>query len=207
MKMDASQIKTKLREKICWLDLKPDAVLNISELAEELEVSRTPIKESLIFLQAEGWVLRNTKGFVVTPLSLQLIREMTEIRSSMEVQSNVWAMQRMTDDELKILDYISHKISRFDLKHGKKEMARLDLSLHITLFKATKNDQLAQILERNLMHITRFWLSVPIDINPDHFFIGADEIIQAVKSKDEERLRTVSIDHIKGSATDIISFP
>jgi DNA-binding GntR family transcriptional regulator len=43
-----------LKEKIIWLELMPETTINLSELAESFEVSRTPIKEALILLQAQG---------------------------------------------------------------------------------------------------------------------------------------------------------
>ena len=55
--MEPSKIYELVREEIIWLGLMPESILNLSELAESFEVSRTPIKEALIFLQADGWVL------------------------------------------------------------------------------------------------------------------------------------------------------
>ena len=82
--MEPNRIYEKLREKIIWLELKPESVLNLSELADTFGVSRTPIKEVLIFLQAEGWVLRHGTHFMVTPLSLDRIKEINEIRQQVE---------------------------------------------------------------------------------------------------------------------------
>ena len=93
--MEPDKIYEVLKEKIIWLDLMPESYLNLSELAGSFGVSRTPIKEALILLQSEGWVMRHGSHFSVTPLSLSRIKENTEIRSVMEVQANIWAMERM----------------------------------------------------------------------------------------------------------------
>ena len=59
------QIYDALKEKIIWLELAPESPLNLSELADAFEVSRTPVKEALIYLQAQGWVLRQGSHFLV----------------------------------------------------------------------------------------------------------------------------------------------
>lgn len=87
--MESEKIYELLKEKIIWLDLMPESVLNLSDLARSFGVSRTPIKEVLILLQGEGWVLRQGSHFMVTPLSLDRIRGTAEIRSVMEIQGNI----------------------------------------------------------------------------------------------------------------------
>ena len=148
--MESREIYRLLREKIIWLDLKPESVLNLSELAESFGVSRTPIKECLVLLEAEGWVLRHGSHFLVTPLSLNRVKELTEIRSVMEIQANIWAMQRMTPEERIALDELEEQILRLDDTSSNKQMVELDIKFHRTVYRASKNSQLAQLLERLL---------------------------------------------------------
>ena len=108
--METNKVFKVLRQKIVDLDLMPESVLNLSELAEMFNVSRTPIKEALIFLQAEGLVIRHGSHFMVTPLSLDRIREITEIRSVLEVQAHIWAMNRITKSELEELEDLNKEI-------------------------------------------------------------------------------------------------
>jgi DNA-binding GntR family transcriptional regulator len=197
--MDPSKIHELVREKIIWLDLKPESILNLSELAESFEVSRTPIKEALILLQADGWVLHQGSHFMVTPLSLDRIRETAEIRLVMEVQANIWAMNRITFEELAVLGELKKKILQVDDTSSNKKMIELDVSFHRNLFKAAKNSQLAQLLERILSHYLRFWLFVSREIEPQSFFAETREIIRAIVAKDEVKLRVASIEHIKRS--------
>ena len=50
--MGPEKIYELVKEKIIWMDLMPESILNLSELARSFGVSRTPIKEALIYLQA-----------------------------------------------------------------------------------------------------------------------------------------------------------
>jgi len=202
--MEPNKIYEALKEKIIWLDLIPESYLNLSELAESFGVSRTPIKEVLILLQAEGWVLRHGSHFMVTPLSLVRIKEITEIRNIMEVQANIWAMNRITSEELYYLDELKKEILEIGDAPSNKLLVEIDVKFHRTLFQATKNSQLAQMLERLLIHYLRFWLSIPREIEPRSFFAETLEIIQAVEAKDDVRLRATSAAHIKNSVDEIM---
>jgi len=203
--MEPEKIYELLKEKIIWLDLMPESVLNLSELARSFGVSRTPIKEALIYLQAEGWVLRNGPHFLVTPLSLDRIKGTAEIRSIMEIQANIWAMDRITPEELGALGELEKEILQLDDTAGNRQMIELDVKFHRMLFQGTKNNQLDQLLERLLSHYLRFWLSIPREIQPQSFFAETLEIIQAIEAKDEARLRAASAAHIKKSVDEIMS--
>jgi DNA-binding GntR family transcriptional regulator len=194
-----------LKEEIIWLDLMPESVLNLTELARSFNVSRTPIKEALIFLQAEGWVLRQGPHFMVTPLSLDRIRGTAEIRSVMEVQANIWAMHRITPEELAALGELGKEIMQLDESASNRQMIELDVKFHQRLFQGTKNSQLAQLLDRLLSHYLRFWLSIPREIGRQSFFAETLEIIRAIEAKDEARLRAASAAHIKKSVDEIMS--
>ena len=202
--MEPNKIYEALKEKIIWLDLIPESYLNLSELAESFGVSRTPIKEVLILLQAEGWVLRHGSHFMVTPLSLVRIKEITEIRNIMEVQANIWAMDRITSEELAVLDEVRKEILEIGDVPSNRQLVEMDVKFHRTLFQATKNSQLAQMLERLLIHYLRFWLSIPRESEPRPFYAETLEIIQAVEAKDDVRLRAASTGHIKKSVDEIM---
>jgi DNA-binding GntR family transcriptional regulator len=203
--MEPEKIYELLKEKIIWLDLMPESVLNLSELAKSFVVSRTPIKEALILLQGEGWVLRQGQHFMVTPLSLDRIRGTAEIRSVMEVQGNIWAMYRITPEELAALGELEKEILQLDDEASNRQMVELDLRFHRRLFQGTKNSQLAQLLERLLSHYLRFWLSIPREIEAQSFFAETLEIIRAIEKKDEARLRAASTAPINKSVDEIMS--
>ena len=202
--MDPKKIYESLREQIVWLDLKPESYLNLTELAESFGVSRTPIKEVLTVLQAEGWVLRNGSHYMVTPLSLGRIKEITEIRTILEIQANIWALDRITAEELSALDELKSRILGIGKESGNRQIVELDVTFHRLLFNATKNTQLVQLLDQLMIHYLRFWLSIPREIEPRSFFSEALEIIRAIKAKDRDALRAASAEHIKKSMDEII---
>jgi DNA-binding GntR family transcriptional regulator len=204
--VETNKVYKVLRQKIVDLDLLPESVLNLSELADMFNVSRTPIKEALIFLQAEGLVIRHGSHFMVTPLSLGRIKEITEIRSVLEVQAHIWAMNRIANSELKELEDLHQEILTVKNEADNRAIVELDYRFHRLMYRAAKNSQLAQFLEKLLRHYSRFWLYIPREVQPKPFFIETLNIIQAVKDKNEAELRMATIAHIRESVEEISSY-
>ncbi|MCG8565906.1 MAG: GntR family transcriptional regulator [Desulfobacterales bacterium] len=202
--MDTTGIYSALREKIIHLELAPESVLNLSDLAREFNVSRTPIKEALISLESEEWIQRQGTHFIITPLSLERIREITEIRMVMEVQANLWAMERITPGELEELTQLARKIDGFDAGASNKKIVDFDFTIHHYIFKAAKNENLARILERILSHYLRFWLSIPRQIDQKVFFVEARELIAAIQARDADAVRECTTRHIRNSVAEIM---
>ncbi|MCG8618074.1 MAG: GntR family transcriptional regulator [Desulfobacterales bacterium] len=202
--MDPDRIYAALRKKIIHLELAPESVLNLSDLAKEFQVSRTPIKEVLISLQAEEWIMRQGSHFIVTPLSLERIREITEIRMVMEVQANLWAMERITPAESRRLNELREQIHTFDANAGNQEIVDFDFDLHHFIFSITKNANLARILERILSHYLRFWLAIPRQIDHKDFFVETLELMDAIDQRDADLIRECTTSHIRNSVAQIM---
>jgi len=85
-------------------DLKPDERINESELAERLGASRTPLREALNRLVAEGLlVYRSRKGFFCRPLQPKLIFDLYEARLAVEKEAVRLACERATADDVAAL--------------------------------------------------------------------------------------------------------
>jgi len=202
--MDPIAIYEDLKEKIIWLDLEPGSTLNLVELAESYGVSRNPVMIALTRLNVEEWVVRQGVHFVVSPLTVDRMREITEIRSVMETQANIWAMNRITPEGMANLAKVRDEINALNADATKKEIVQLDFKFHRLLYRETRNQQLAQLLERLLAHYLRFWLSGPQAIDPETFFNEALEIFEAIETRDEVRLKAATLAHVKISLEKIM---
>jgi DNA-binding GntR family transcriptional regulator len=131
--MDPLEIYEQLKEQIVWLKISPDSTLNQAEVADAFGVSRNPLTIALTRLDAEGWVVRRGSHFVVSPLTLDRMREITEIRSVLESQANLWAMNRITPEGMKGLKLLRGEITNLGRNPRKAEMIRLDFRFHSTL--------------------------------------------------------------------------
>jgi DNA-binding GntR family transcriptional regulator len=202
MQAAPGKIVEMLSEKIIWLELQPNSKLSISELSTETGVSRTPIKEALTNLEANGWVQREEKKFIVAPLTLQLLKEIIEVRSVLEIQAYLWALRRITAKEEKKLSTYKEKIRSLNTESPIKEIMKLDIDIHLFFFKAAKNKYVYSLLERSIYHALRFWLSM--HLKSEGLLEDMDEMIDAVEKRDEEKLKRASLSHIKNWADRII---
>lgn len=202
--MDPIEIYNDLKSKIIWLDLDPGCVLNQLQLAEAYGVSRTPVTIALTRLNAEEWVVRQGSQYTVSPLTLERMREITEIRSVLEMQANIWAMHRIVPEGLAELRDLGCEIENMSESAGKKEIFQLDRKFHNLLYREARNNQLAQMLDHILTNYIRFWLADPHEVERTVFFSEATEIIRAIEAKDEITLRASTAAHIKASLNRIM---
>jgi GntR family transcriptional regulator, rspAB operon transcriptional repressor len=202
--MDPEKIYEDLKERIIWLDLPPDSTMNQVELSQTYGVSRNPLTIALTRLDAEEWVVRHGTHFVVSPLTLDRMREITEIRSVLETQANLWAMHRISIAGLHELKALSNDIKKLSPGASKKEMVQLDFRFHKIIYRETQNHQLAQLLERLLSHYLRFWLAGPQKIKKETLFKDTLEMIRALEQKDEISLLASTAAHIKASLDKIM---
>lgn len=93
-----------LRQAILKGELEPGERLMEIQLAERLGVSRTPIREAIRKLELEGLVLMiPRKGAEVARISENNLRDVLEVRRTLEELAVDLACQRMTEDELEEL--------------------------------------------------------------------------------------------------------
>ena len=93
-----------LRDAIRKGKLKPGERLMESQLAEDLGVSRTPVREAIRKLELEGYVIMMPRrGTYVANLSIRDVNEVFEIRTSLDSLASGLAAERITDEELERL--------------------------------------------------------------------------------------------------------
>lgn len=94
-----------LRQRIMCADLPPGAVIDERTLIDELEIGRTPLRESIVRLEQEGLVVsRGRRGYFVTETSpLDLFRAF-EIRREIECFAAARAAERRTNADMEAFD-------------------------------------------------------------------------------------------------------
>ncbi len=200
--MDSTKIHEILRNKIIHLEMEPEHIINISDLATKFGISRTPVKEALILLQGEGWLLRHGSHFMVTPLTIKRLKDNIEIRLLMEPKAYVWAMRRITEAEQQELWDIERKMHEMSPEEPARSFGELDQRFHETLLRATNNLVLFVSLSRVIGQCLRYWLS-PVEKDTVNYFNSALEIIDAVRNQDAERLTNFATEHIKMSLAEV----
>jgi DNA-binding GntR family transcriptional regulator len=187
-----------MREAILSGRLKPRERLMEVQLAEEMGVSRTPVREAIRKLELEGLVVMvPRKGAYVAGLTLKDVAEVFEIRSSLEGLAAALAAERITDEEVIILDKILDDISTAGEKGDIKTVIKKDMEFHQVLFSASRNDRLAQMINNLKEQIDRFRTqSFSNPIRTKSVLSEHEHILNAIKQGDVENSERLAKEHI-----------
>ena len=137
--------------------LKPGERLMEIQLAEELGVSRTPIREAIRRLELEGFlVMVPRRGTYVADLSIKDINEVFEIRTALDVLAAGLAAERITEEELEEMERLLVRIGEFIDVGDADKIVEADGQFHDVLYKASRNDRLVGIINNLREQFTRF---------------------------------------------------
>ena len=115
--------------------LKPGERLMEIQLAEELGVSRTPVREAIRKLEMEGYVIMMPRrGTYIADLSIRDINEVFEIRTSLESLASGLAAERITEDELEKLQRLLVQIGTHIKSGDMESIVRTDTEFHDLLY-------------------------------------------------------------------------
>ncbi len=119
-----------------------------AKLAEELGVSRTPVREALKQLELDGLVesLPN-RGVIVKGITDQDIVDIYTIRLATEAIAARWAVERMDDSELEQLKEIYDLMEFYTFKEDVEKTFELNTKFHETMYRATKSRYLEHVLK------------------------------------------------------------
>jgi DNA-binding GntR family transcriptional regulator len=145
------------------LRLPPGSRITVDNLARELGVSQTPIREALGRLEMEGLVIKtHLVGYSAAPqLNRQQFEELYELRLLLEPAAARHAAQRMTNDELQELTNLArqmHAAAADDARISYNKFARLDAAFHDRIVVGGGNSLIRDTLARLHVHIHLFRL-------------------------------------------------
>jgi len=96
------QAYANLKRRIITLELRPGERIDDQELSRELRFSRTPVREAIFLLAAEGWVdIRSRAGFIVRPLDVTDVAHLFEAHLVLTKAVARLAAMRVTPDEVR----------------------------------------------------------------------------------------------------------
>jgi DNA-binding GntR family transcriptional regulator len=134
------QVAHQLRQMLVEGRIAPGAKLNERELSEVLNVSRTPLREAIKMLAAEGLVeLLPNRGAIAVELSEADILNTFEVMAGLEAQSGELAAQRITDAELDEIKALHFEMLAAFTRRDLPAYYRLNSAIHGAINAAAKN--------------------------------------------------------------------
>lgn len=185
----------KLTQAIMTGELAPGQPLIETALAEWCEVSRTPIREALTRLEQDGLVVRGERGLMVRARSPEEILDLYETRIVLEAMAARVAATRRSYLDLLTMRRIADRLESMDTS-DELAMAAGNREFHQSVWRASHNDSLSDLLQRLDMHVARYpstTLSQPgrwAEANSEH-----KAIIEAIEKQDVELANDLMAQH------------
>ncbi|BAF58278.1 MAG: GntR family transcriptional regulator [Pelotomaculum sp.] len=195
-----------LREAIILGRLKPGERLMEIQLAEEMGVSRTPVREAIRKLELEGFVVMvPRKGAYVAGISLKDIADVFEVRAALEGLAAGLAAERITEEEMDELERSLLKIST-GVEEDFNAIVEGDSSFHDLIYKASRNQRLVSIITHLKEQIHRFRMTSLSQ--PGRTKIALDEhkmIVEAICDRNVELAQTLAREHVENAEQSLLN--
>jgi DNA-binding GntR family transcriptional regulator len=176
-----------LLDRLMGLKLPPGSKITVDNLARELGVSQTPIREALTRLESEGLVLKtHLVGYSAAPqLSAADTEQLFELRLLLEPAAAAKAATRMTEDRFRTLRALQHDMAGLrDVQFpAYGQFARKDAEFHALIAGAGDNALLVDALARLHSHVHIFRLVFHARVTSEAIEEHS-EILQALARQD-----------------------
>lgn len=186
-----------VRERLVTFALRPDERINESALARQLDTSRTPLREALNRLAAEGFLtLSEGRGFHCAPFRPENVLELYELRQAIEAEAARLAAERADEAALAALEALVDSGAEDYCSGADCDLLlRLDEAFHTQLVALAGNAELSRQLTLVNDRI-RFFRLVDLEGRQG---LGIEEhsaIVAALRTRDGERAATLVREHI-----------
>jgi DNA-binding GntR family transcriptional regulator len=187
-----------LKEDILSLKLPPGTVVRIGALTEELDVSRTPVREALLTLENEGLVRSEPRvGFFVAEISRRDLEELYELRAVLEGYAVQTAAPYVTDEDLSRLEN-GIETSQTAVEHGELDrFLEIDTAFHALLIERAPNSRLMVMMDSigDLTHRLHY-LGLKCVENIHESLVEHKEILGALRRRDSQLAARLMSDHL-----------
>lgn len=197
------QITAILRKALFSGEYQSGDLLSLTEMAKQLGVSRTPVREAFQTLEAEGLIeLQMNKSALVKPIGEKYITDHYEMRALLEAEAAGRAAVRGLPEAQALLKKLEDLLSRIDCISA-EEYEELNLSVHTAIWAAADNERLYKFL-------SSLWNGPSVGFTVSklpHYTQSTQEhiaVLNAILAKDEPAARQVMTKHINRSLDNIL---
>lgn len=176
------------------------------QLADEMGVSRTPVREAIRKLELEGFVVMiPRRGTYVADISIKDITEIYEIRTCLDVLAAGLAAERITDEELETLNGYLLEIGQHVASMDMDKIVELDTAFHDVLYTASRNERLRSIinnLREQMTGIRGRSMSTPgrlVETMDEHRLL-----VESIAAHDVEQAQYAARTHIENAEHTLI---
>ncbi len=202
----SKQVVRALRQQIFSGELKPGERLLEVKIADEMGISRGPVREALLVLEQEGLVVtKPRKGSYVCLLTGKDIREIYTLRALLEGFAVTLFMENITDETMEDLRESLAELKEAVEKKEGMDIARKNMQFHEVIFAHSNHDRLhaawksLQVQSRMLSSMTTEYYLDLEDLYKHHV-----ELIEVIQSGDKKRAKRCFEKHILNSMAQLL---
>jgi DNA-binding GntR family transcriptional regulator len=187
-----------LREAILDGRVRPGERLKEQQLAEAFGISRTPVREALLFLEAEGAVeLIPNRGATVRTYTMAEIEETYQLRALLEGYACRRAAERSDAGLVEELRRSNRRFARLRVGKDLAQLAKENHLFHNTILEAADSERLSAmvrgVIELPLIYKSFFWYSPGQKHFSEHYH---EQITRALEGRDGERAEFLMKEHV-----------
>ena len=194
-----------LRRAIVQGQLRPKQRLIEAELAETLDVSRTPIREALQRLTLDGLVSRHRRGWVVREHDAEEIKDIYACRAALEGYAARLAATSASDAQLAELQGILFSVADTS---DRDQMVAVNERFHEAIIDAAGNSLLSELARRSrLYYFNRRVAKLYTDAEALHSREQHIRLLHALQRRDADESESVTREHIATALQAILARP
>lgn len=187
-----------LRDAIVQGEFAPGVRIYETAIAERLGVSRNPVREAIRRLQQDGFVeVRPRNGIYIVAFGLEEVKDLYQIRASLEGTAASLAAQRMTDEELDKLADVLHRMENATARREKRATVHEADVFHQTIHIGARSPRLVALLDQlygQIAHYRKITLAIPGRASDASH--GHHELLEALRRRDGEAADRVMRQHV-----------
>ncbi|MEV7607393.1 GntR family transcriptional regulator [Paenarthrobacter sp. NPDC089322] len=188
-----------LRDRLIMLDIKPGDPINDGQIAAELGIGRTPVREAIKRLESDHLVVSYPRrGTFATGVDITQLAEVSEIRELLEPLASRRAARMASPAMREELRSIASAIKDLEGQDTtSSELMRYDIQVHRLIYKASASAHLEDVLIRYDNLATRIWCYM-LERMPSvsgHISEHAD-LLTAIADADEDRASELALHHV-----------
>jgi DNA-binding GntR family transcriptional regulator len=196
----ADWVARTLRRAILEGHFTPGEKMDQDRIADELDVSRTPIREALKVLESEGFVdIQPHRGAYVSTVSQRDIEEIYQVRALIEAEIVNQLTPVISDD---VLDEMEQSLREVHRESGAERYVESDVAFHDGIAELVDNELLKEILDglnKRILRVRRF-----AQLQPGYHLVQSHtehmSILEAMRERRPEKAAELMALHLGKSA-------
>ena len=188
-----------LLDRLIMLDIQPGEPIMEKQLAEEMGVGRTPLREALKRLESDHLVVTYPRrGTFASQVDVTELAHVSEVRQALEPLAARRAAEARGGEWREQLLEVLEDIKELDPDQSQRELLAYDLSVHRLVYSVTQNEHLSETLIRLDNIATRIWAALSDRLPSLHeHIVEHTQLIKQIVAGDADAAEKTAEQHVK----------